>query len=251
MCIHWWKVRKEQKDWLRRFLINGLGLSLTSIILAATVMAKFLEGGFITIALTSVLIFFCFLVKRHYQGVRKALGRLDEALVNLPLPEAEPGTQPLPPDPARPLAVIMVERYNGLGIHAIFSIRKLFGEKFKDILFVSVGRIDSSKFKGAEELENLKNSTEENLKKYVELAHKMGYNAGFRCQVGIDVLSGMEDLCEKIGKEFQDPTFFCGKLIFAKETLWSGLLHNQASMEIQRRLLFKGNNMMIIPIRVL
>lgn len=252
MCVHWWQARKEQKDWPHRFFINGLGLTLTSIILVATVMSKFLEGGCVTILLTTLLIVFCSLVKRHYKGVQQALKRLDETLINLPLPDRDANEPALGPcDKVKPVAVIMVESYNGLGIHAIFSIKKLFADRFQDFLFVSIGRVDSSKFKGVEEMDNLRKNTEDNLKKYAALAHKMGYRADYRYLVNIDVIAGMEDLCDQVAAEFPDATFFSGKLIFAKETLWSGLLHNQTSLEIQRRLLFKGINMMVVPVRVL
>jgi len=252
MCVHWWQARGEQKDWLRRLFINGFGLCLTTTILVATIASKFLEGGFVTLVMTGFLILFCFFVKRHYLDVRKALGRLDDALVNLPLPDRDASEPPLGPcDKGKPVAVIMVESYNGLGIHAIFSVQKLFGQRFQDFLFVSIGRVDSSKFKGAEEMDNLRKNTEDNLKKYVALAHKMGYRAEYRYLVNIDVIAGMEELCDQVAAEFPDATFFSGKLIFAKETLWSNLLHNQTSLEIQRRLLFKGINMMVVPVRVL
>ncbi len=252
MCVHWWKARKEQKDWKSRLFINGLGLALTTIILVATIMAKFLEGGFVTIMLTGALIWICFRVKAHYKGVQLGLKRLDDALTNLPLPDRDASEPPLGPcDKKKPVAVVMVERYNGLGIHAIFSIQKLFANRFQDFMFVSIGRIDTSKFKGVEELQNLKNFTEDNLRKYVALAHKMGYRADFRHVEDIDVIEGMEKLCELVSGEFPDCTFFSGKLIFAKESIFSGLLHNQTSIEIQRRLLFKGFNMVIVPVRVL
>ncbi len=252
MCVHWWRARKEQKDWRRRFFINGFGLCLTSTILVATVASKFLEGGFMTLLMTGALILFCLFVKRHYMDVRKALRRLDDTLINLPLPGRDASEPALGPcEKGKPVAVIMVESYNGLGIHAIFSVQKLFGNRFQDILFVSIGRVDSSKFKGVEEMDNLRKNTEDNLRKYVALAHKMGYRADYRYLVNIDVIAGMEELCDQVAAEFSDATFFSGKLIFAKETLWSGLLHNQTSLEIQRRLLFKGINMMVVPVRIL
>ena len=252
MCVHWWQARKEQKDWLKRLAINGLGLSLTSIILVATIMAKFLEGGFVTILLTGALITLCVLVKRHYKGIQSGLKRLDDALTNLPLPDLNADEPALGPcDRTKPVAVMMVDRYNGLGIHAIFSVQKLFGNRFKDFLFISIARIDSSKFKGVEELENLKKNTEENQHKYVELAHKMGYRAESRYLVDVDLFEGLDHIADGVVHDFNEPTFFSGKLIFAKENLWTNLLHNQAAMEIQRRLLFKGNNMVIVPVRVL
>ena len=249
MCIHWWQARHEQKDWWKRFFINGVGLCLTSIILVATVAAKFIQGGFVTVLMTAFLILICFLIKKHYRGVQQALMRLDDTLKNLPLPSGDDAPNLGPCDKARPVAVVMVDKYSGLGIHAIFSIQKLFGHRFSDFLFVSVARIDSSKFKGLEELENLKQNTQHNLDQYVHLAHRMGYRADSRYVVETDLIDGMEIMCDGISSDYSDVTFFSGKLIFAKESLWTALLHNQTALEIQRRLLFKGLNMMIVPVR--
>lgn len=251
MCVHWWQVRDTDKEWWKRFFVNGLGLVLTSIILVATIFSKFKEGGFVTLLLTGGLIGVCFLVKIHYNGVKEALKRLDDTLINLPLPSGDEVVNLGGCDKKHPVAVVMVEKFNGLGIHAIFSIQKLFGNRFNDFVFLSIARIDSSKFKGVEEIENLKKNTENNLQQYVELAHRMGYRADFRYVVATDVIEGMEDLCDQVMQEYPDATFFSGKLIFAKESLWTPLLHNQTALEIQRRLLFKGINMMVVPVRVL
>ena len=251
MCVHWWQARHEQSDWWKRFSINGFGLCLTSIILVATIMAKFVEGGFVTMLLTASLVGLCFLVKRHYLSVQEALKRLDITLTNLPLPRGDEVPIMGTCDKKNPVAVVMVEKFAGLGIHAIFSVQKLFGNRFSDFLFVSVARIDTSKFKGVEELENLKQNTENNLKQYVDLVHRMGYRGDYRYVVDTDLIEGMEKMCDEISAEYGNVTFFSGKLIFAKETLWTTFLHNQTSIEIQRRLLFKGLNMVIVPVRVL
>jgi hypothetical protein len=214
-------------------------------------MAKFVEGGFVTMLLTASLVGLCFLVKRHYLSVQEALKRLDITLTNLPLPRGDEVPIMGTCDKKNPVAVVMVEKFAGLGIHAIFSVQKLFGNRFSDFLFVSVARIDTSKFKGVEELENLKQNTENNLKQYVDLVHRMGYRGDYRYVVDTDLIEGMEKMCDEISAEYGNVTFFSGKLIFAKETLWTTFLHNQTSIEIQRRLLFKGLNMVIVPVRVL
>jgi K+ transporter len=250
MCRHWWQVRKEQPDWWHRFAINGVGLVMTSIILVATTLVKFKDGGWATLLITGGVIGLSLLVRGHYDSVRKALQRLDDMLVNLPFPEAPPVEVPTTPE--GPTAVVLVNGYNGLGIHSIFSVRKLFRQQdFKNFLFISVGRVDSSKFKGVEEIENLKKKTEEDLKRYVYLARCMGYASDYRLSMGTDVISETEKLCDEISADYVEPIFFAGKLIFAEENLVTKWLHNQTALELQRRLLFKGHNAIVVPIRVL
>jgi hypothetical protein len=58
-------------------------------------------------------------------------------------------------------------------------------------------------------------------------------------------------LCERIADDYVDPIFFSAKLIFARENFVNRFLHNQTSLELQRRLLFQGQNMIVLPIRVL
>jgi amino acid transporter len=251
MTLHWWKVRKEQKDWWHRFFVNGLGTALTSIILVATTTLKFRQGGWITLVITGALIGLCALVRLHYAGVRKALRRLDDMLVNLPFPEST-AAEPKALDPSGPTAVVLVNNYNGLGIHTIFSIRNLFRQQdFKNFIFITVGRIDSYRFKGVEEIENLRHQVEVDLQKYVDLARRMGYAAESRYALDTDVLTSISKLCEAVAADYVAPVFFSGKLIFARENFFNRTLHNQTSMEIQRRLLFEGHNMIVMPIRVL
>ncbi len=250
MCIHWWRVKKEHKKWLRHFIVNGMGLVLTSSILVATTVMKFGQGGWVTLLITAAFIALCLWVKNHYQRTKQALSRLDDMLIDLPFPESPAAI--LEPDPAGPTAVLLVNGYSGLGIHAIFSIRKLFRyTKFKNLIFIQVGRIDSAKFKGVEEIENLRMSVESDLKRYVDLARRMGYASEYRFSLGTDVPLEIAAICEKISDTYVEPVFFTGKLIFARENWSNRFLHNQTSMELQRRLLFQGQNMVVLPIRVL
>lgn len=250
MCIHWLKSRQEDRNWFPKLAINGMGLALTSIILVATTLIKFRQGGWVTIVITGSFIALCLVVKRHYKNVLKALKRLDEMLIDLPFPENAP--EMVSPDPSGPTAVLLVNGYNGLGIHAMFSVRKLFShQEFKNFIFITVARVDSSKFKGVQEIDNLKHATEKDLARYVELARRMGYSAESRYALDTDVLEAVSRLCEGVAADYVSPIFFAGKLIFARENFLNRALHNQTAMEIQRRLLFEGHNMIVMPIRVL
>lgn len=250
MCKHWWEVRSSHSDWKHRFAINGLGLILTSTILIAITVIKFGHGGWMTLVITGGFIGVCLFVRKHYRETRLALKRLDDMLIDLPFPETVPAE--LPRQPEGPTAVLLVNGYSGLGIHAIFSIRKLFKhQEFKNLIFLHVGRIDSSKFKGVEEIENLRQSVESDLRRYVDLARRMGYASEYHYSMGIDVIDEISKLCDQVAMEYVEPVFFSAKLIFARENWTNRFMHNQTSMELQRRLLFEGHNMIVLPIRVL
>lgn len=250
MCLHWWQKRGTGSPWVRNFFVNGLGLMLTSMILVATVIMKFGQGGWVTLAITGAFVLLCLAVKKHYRDTGRALARLDEMLTDLPFPESPPEARPLVPQ--GPTAVLLVNGWSGLGIHAIFSMRKLFkGTEFKNLIFVGVGRIDSARFKGADELENLRHSLQAELGRYVDLARRMGYASEFRMSLGTDVPTEVARLCLEVSDSFVDPVFFSAKLVFARENWINRSLHHQTSVEIQRRLLFQGLNMIVLPIRVL
>ena len=111
--------------------------------------------------------------------------------------------------------------------------------------------IDSNKFKGTAELENLKASTEEMLQKYVKFVRQHGRHAEYWYALGTDAVDEIEELCARIHKTFRRTVFFAGKLVFSEENLLTRQLHNQAANTIQRRLQFKGMQMVVLPVRAL
>lgn len=249
MCRHWWEVRKANRQWLRRLSLNGIGLMLTGTILIFTVTIKFAEGGWVTVLVTSGFIALCYLIQSHYGSVKKALRSLDDTLTNIPF---QPVLNPVPAkDPGAPTAVVIVRDFEGIGVHTLLSIPRLFPNHFKNIVFVSVGVIDSSQFKGASEIENLRRAKEDDLKSYVDYANCLGWYAEYRLALGIDLIDELEKLCKAVAKDFPKAVFFAGKLIFEQETLFSRMLHNHTPMTLEQRLQFEGLQMIILPVRVL
>ncbi|MGH7846145.1 MAG: APC family permease [Candidatus Binatia bacterium] len=249
MCRHWWEVRKANGQWSRRLSLNGIGLMLTGTILIVTVTIKFAEGGWVTVLVTSGFIALCYLIQSHYGSVKKALRSLDDTLTNIPF---QPVLNPVPAkDPRAPTAVVIVRDFEGIGVHTLLSISRLFPNHFKNIVFVSVGVIDSSQFKGAGEIENLRRAKEEDLKSYVDYGNCLGWYAEYRLALGIDLIDELEKLCQTIAKDFPKVIFFAGRLIFEHETFFSRMLHNHTPMTLEQRLQFQGLQMIILPVRVL
>jgi len=250
MVLHWWKDRRTEKKWKFGIAINGVGFFLTAVLLSLTTWFKFPEGGWVTLLITGVFVAASFGIRRHYRGAQENLKRLDELLLALP-----PVTVPAAQEPMlrrqAPTAVIMVSGYNGLGMHVFFSVVKQFPGMFRNFVFISAGVIDTSVFKGAAEVENLANDLREQLGKYVEFVKGHGYYAEARTMVGTDSVECISHLGEEVAKDFPNICVFAGKLIFREENLLSRMLHNHTAMMAQKRLVFAGLPMVVLPIRVL
>jgi amino acid transporter len=247
MCRHWWLVRNKEEGWKKKLTVNGTGLFLTASILVATLLIKFSAGGWVTVVLTSAVIGLCLYINSHYQEAAHSLRRLDEVLLDVPLPDED--SQVPVCDLQAPTAVFFVNGYNGLGIHSLLAVPRYFGTHFKNFVFIGVGVIDSSRFKGREELENLRVQTEENLEKYVTFVRRQGMYAEAQSGLAIDAIEELERLAHEVVKRFPRSVFFSGKLVFQQERFWHKVLHNQAAATLQRRLQFAGLQMVVLPIR--
>jgi amino acid transporter len=247
MARHWLQVRRESAHWRRRFIINLVGTIVTAVILVITATLKFREGGWITLLATFALVLLCAGIRRHYQQVRRILASLDEALLHLPMPRPQQ-----PPELAvdGPTAIVLVESYNGLGVHTVLSIHRLLPRHFRNLVFVTVGLVDSAQFKGADELGALEDKVRSDLGQYIQLAERMGVYAEFRYALGTDLVHELVGLCGDLVREFRRPVVFAGQLVFERENLFTRTLHHETAFSIQRRLQFMGVQAVILPIRV-
>ena len=94
---------------------------------------------------------------------------MDEILTQIPT-ERTRTPAPAKVDRSAPVAILIVSGYGGLGVHALLSIQRLFPGYYKNIVFLSVGVVDSGHFKGRNEVDALVASTEAGLRRYVEFA---------------------------------------------------------------------------------
>jgi amino acid transporter len=232
----------------RGLAIHGVALTLCAGILIGIIYEKFALGGWVTVAVTSAVVMGCFMIRRHYQQVQINLERLNSIMEALPSTGA---STPPPLNPTRPTAVLLVGGYGGMGVHAMLTIQKLFPNYFANFVFVSIGIIDAATMKGVQEVERLREQTQESLRNYVDLAHRFGLPADSRMAIGTDVLDEGEKLSATIAAQFPRSIFFLGRLIFERERFFHRLLHNETAYQLQRRLQFAGLNAMVLPVRVL
>jgi amino acid transporter len=247
MARHVHKTRGSREHWKKRLTIFVVGFALCFTILCITVVEKFPQGGYVTLFVTGAVVVACMVINRHYRTVFANLRKLYATLEDLPLSHKGPVA---PVDPKSATAAIYVASYGGVGIHTVLNVFRAFPGHYKNVVFLSVGVVDSGAFKGEAELDALRQGTESMLKQYVHLAQQMGTPATYRMEIGTDAVEKAEDLGRAVQKDFPRTTFFLGYILFQRERWYQRLLHNETAFAIQRRLQWAGMTAVVLPARV-
>jgi K+ transporter len=250
MTVHWWQCRSQERAWIRKLAINGIGCTFTALILVVTVTLKFYDGGWITVVMTGGLVMLCHVVRSHYRAVEKAVQQLEADI--LPEIYAAAEKKAPPRDPDAPTAVLLVNGFNGLGLATLTAIPRLFNGQFRNLVFISIGEVDSALLKGPEEVKALEQSIADDLLEYCHLAQDLGFHAELRTAIGPDAVLELRRLSLEVAHEFSRCVFFAGKLIFTDEieSFASRFLHNHTAIDLQNWLQLHGLSLVILPVRV-
>ena len=193
-----------------------------------------------TVLITGVVIVLCGLVKQHYLDHARQMAKVDALFATAtPAPEVE---HPPPLDPKKPTAVFLVAASLGAGMHTLLAARKLFGDRFKNYIFVRVGEIDSNSYRGEAALRRLEAEVQEELSYFVNYCHRRG--------IAADAVAELLAIADRIIAEYSDCVFLTSKLLFENDTMLKRLLHNQTPLTIQRELHLRGVTMVILPMKV-
>ena len=250
MVRHWWTHRAAEPRWKRKLAINGVGLGLTTFILVSLCVEKFWAGGWVTLLVTGVFVGTALLIRRHYRGTAQQLARLD-ALVPAVTVEVNPPSTIAPAcDLSAKTAVLLVNGFNGLGIHTLLSVLRMFPGVFRNFVFVQVGVVDAGNFKGANELENLQRHIAESAERYAAYMRQKGFYAETVSAVGHDAVAEATDLAAQVARRFPQAVFFGGQLVFINESRLGRVLHNFTVFALQREFFRQGLPFLIVPIRV-
>lgn len=261
MVRYWWLTRATHSHWRRRIAINAIGLFLCVFILIMVIVLKFFEGGWITLLALLLLVGLALVIQRHYRKVGKQLKLMDNLVqaarmssggsISRIMQPGELDADKVPAyDPKARTAVLFISGFNGLGLHTLFSIIRLFGGIYKNFVFVEIGLIDAGNFKGEDEIENLKKHVSSELNEYVEFIRRHGYYGEAVSSLSHDVVEGSAELAPKIMTRYPQAVFFMGQLVFPEESFVSRLFYNNAVFAVQRRLYHLGIPFLILPIRV-
>jgi amino acid transporter len=253
MVRHWIGVRATDPRWRKKTAVNGVGLLLTASILVSVIVTKFHEGGWVTLLVTGMLIVLVLLVKKHYTYTARLLRVFDglaHAAITLPSNHGAAAPAVAAFDPGAKTAVVLVNGFNGLGLHTISNVFGMFRGLFKNFVFVQVGVIDVGTFKGADEIERFREKIRAEVNHYVELMRANGYYAEGIHMIGVDVVSEVTGIAPEIMKRFPESIFFGGQLVFAESQFYYKWLHNYTVFAIQKKFCRQGIPLVLLPVRL-
>ena len=256
MVKHWWTHRRTLDHWKRKILVNSTGFILTGFILVFVVVAKFGDGGWVTLVITGLLIVLVVNIKRHYYKTKLRLQRLrlnayaelESALAHIPQNERHIGKVEF--DPSLNTAIILVSGFGGTGLYTFFRINENFKDVYKNFIFIRIGIINSKIYRGSEEIEHFKTSVKEDGQKYVKIVNELGFYGKSMWTIGTDPVSEVYRIVKKLRPKLSGSAFFGGQLVFSKTFYLSKLLHNHTIFAIQKRFFKFGIPIVIFPIKI-
>jgi hypothetical protein len=109
MVSHWWRRRGEH--WLYSALVNGLGAFVTGVTVVVVLLAKFVDGAWMTLLFIPATLVLFHTVRRHYHNIALAAQC----------------TEPMTPHArgAAPIVIVPLERWNAMSKHALEFASKL------------------------------------------------------------------------------------------------------------------------------
>ncbi|HVU27675.1 MAG TPA: APC family permease [Verrucomicrobiae bacterium] len=251
MVRHWWLERAREPLWKRKLCINGFGLLLTGGILISLCVFKFFEGGWVTLLVTGLLIAAAFWIKHHYKQTQLRLHRLGDLVSAAAIDKSNTDRTPeIKCNPNARTAVFLVNGFNGLGLHTLLAVVRMFPKVYENFVFLQVGALDAGNFKGVREVENLREHSQREVERYVAYMRHQGFYAEAHIALGTDIVDEAAKLCAETAARFSQSQFFAGQLVFKDESFLSRWLHNHTVFELQRRLYQNGRPMLILPIQV-
>lgn len=246
LCVYWLKNRHE-KRFVKGFLSASLGFIVSASILLGTVITQFFQGGWITMLITLLLALTCLWVRKHYRDTREKIAKIDEVFAM-----AQYGSAHSPPDliPDGNTAVFIVGNSRGGGLHALLWVQRMFPNHFQNFVFMNARTVDSKAYGGREALEAMRVDASVSLNYFVNFCRSHGMRAKSYLSFGIDAVEELSRLAKEVAEQHPNAIFFTSKLVFENENILTRLLHNQAALELQRRLHNAGQQMVILPMRL-
>jgi len=245
LTVFWWQQRRDIADARRKLVLAGFAFMITLGILGVIIVERFLQGGIVTLGITSLVVLTGIAIRRHYTRVRELTVQLERGLR---WRWRELAGEPPPIVAGAPTAVFLVSANRGIGLHTVERVEDLFPGHFMNFVFVSVGTVDSESFGSDQALRTLQYQTRATLDGLVNYAHVHGKGSAWYDAYGADRLAELERLALQVRKDYPHSVFFSNRLMFERDHWWTRWLHSQTPLAIQRVLNLHGIELVILPV---
>jgi len=248
LCRHWLDQRRYRQPWRRGFLLSAVGFTVCAFILLVTLVEKFTHGGWFTLLVTSSVVGLGLLIHRHYEGVARQMALIENHFA--PRPGWDTDLENPPQDKTAPTAVFLVGGNRGAAMVMLEWARKQFPGRFRNYLFVSVGEVDKQSFDAAGAIKSLQVRLDNSLRYLTSYCASQGLQAASYQAYGNDPLEELGELLTQVLSEYPDSLCFASQLMFDQDHAATRFLHNQMPLAMQRWLSLRGQELVIVPLRV-
>lgn len=246
LCRHWWRSRTENRLWPLRLTLAATSFAITGGLLFLTLTEKFLDGGWVTCCLTLLVIAACIAIKRHYRWVKQKRREMDA--IFLPVVDAFENAPEIPADSSLPSAIFFVTEHLGSAMHELLWVQRLFPERFRNIVFVSVLEIDAKALGAADIRIAAEEKVEKTLQALERFCQGNGLGTARYIGYGTDPVEELDRLTIRVVEEFPDSVCFASKFILPMNRWITEWLHNQTTAALQHRLHLQAIPLVILAI---
>uniref|UniRef100_UPI003137E514 KUP/HAK/KT family potassium transporter n=1 Tax=Ferrovibrio terrae TaxID=2594003 RepID=UPI003137E514 len=243
----YWLTHRETRGWVFGLAQSLLGFIVTFGILLVTLVEKFADGAWFTVLATGFVFLVGLGIKRHYDSVNRQLAEADALFGNgqsvAPQPE-------LVPDPKARTAALFLGSRDGVAMHTLLAALTLFPNQFKNVIFLTVGEIDTEQFHGQEKVARMQAEIDARLQRFSSWCARRGIATGSYVAYGTDTVQLLDQLAGEALKAYPNTVFFASKLLFHNDNVFTRLLHNTTALSLQRLLHLRGMPMVILPMKV-
>ena len=209
MVLHWWRLRNEQKHWLRSLLINGLGAFTTLMVAAIITWSKFTSGAWIVVILIPALVLMFIGIHRHYTKVER------ERTTNVPAKPAE----------IKHLFIVPIAGLDGVSVQSLAYARSI--SKRVIAVHVAIDEDDEHTVRAAWEQWIKQVGPEEKLELVIIESPYRSLNAPLLAYI------------DTIHELYADVTLTVLLPEFVVSHWWEHILHNQTALRLKASLLFR------------
>jgi amino acid transporter len=209
MVLHWWRLRTQQKGWLHRLLINGLGACTTLTVAIIITFSKFLLGAWVVVVLIPLLVLMFLGIHKHYMRVE------GERTTGIPTKPAQ----------IRHLFVVPIAGLDRVSVQSLAYARSI--AKSVIAVHVAIDEDDAHKVRDAWEKWSSQIAPEEKLELVI-------IESPYR-SLARPLLAYIDTIHEL----YSDVTLTVLLPEFIVAHWWEHFLHNQTALQLKASLLFK------------